>query len=70
MAWKKKAALIYGGISGGLALLFVLLTWSPKYTPVARWGGAVWVLLLSLIVTMPVVIPVVKGEKVGGGHEH
>ncbi|BDG61146.1 hypothetical protein [Caldinitratiruptor microaerophilus] len=71
MGWRQKAALIYGGISLGLAALFVLLTWSPEYTPVARWGGAVWVLLLSLIVTMPLVIPLVKGEKIGShGHGH
>lgn len=62
MGWKQKSALIYCGISLGLAALFVLLTWSDRYTAVARWGGAVWVLLLSLIITMPVVIPMVKGE--------
>jgi len=71
MGWKPKSALIYCGISLGLAVLFVLLTWSDHYTAVARWGGAVWVLLLSLIITMPVVIPMVKGEKVvSSGHQH
>ncbi len=70
MDWKRQAALIYGGLSVGLALLFVILTRGPEYTPVARWGGAVWVMLLSFIITMPVVIPMVKGERVGRGHEH
>lgn len=71
MHWKRKAALIYGGISAGLAFVFVILTSGPQYSPVARWGGAVWVLLLSLIITMPLVIPLVKGEKLGAnGHEH
>lgn len=66
MNWQRKAALIYWGISGGLAALFLALTWSPRYTAIARWGGAVWVLLLSLIITMPLVIPLVKGERRGG----
>ncbi|HEY3314884.1 MAG TPA: hypothetical protein VGL40_06350 [Bacillota bacterium] len=70
MGWKRKAPLIYGGISTGLALLFVVLTRGPQYTAVARWGGAFWVLLLSLIITMPLVIPLVKGERIGGGHGH
>jgi hypothetical protein len=71
MGWKQKAALIYSGISVGLTLLFVALTWSDRYTPVARWGGALWVLLLSYIITMPVIIPMVKGEQIGGGeHSH
>lgn len=68
-SWKRKAAAIYLSISGGLALLFAMVTWGPRYTPVARWGGAAWVFLLSLIITMPVVIPLAKGEHVGG-HEH
>ncbi|MGG5254440.1 hypothetical protein ACQYAD_13175 [Neobacillus sp. SM06] len=56
----KIAALYYGGISVGAAVLFILLTLSSKYDNVARIGGALWILLLGLIVTMPIFIPYAK----------
>jgi len=57
----QKSALIYIPISLGSALLFLLLTTLAEgYPLVARIGGTVWVALLSLIVTMPVVISRVK----------
>ncbi len=57
------AALIYGSISLGAAALFFLVTsLTGDYPPVARVGGAVWILLLSLIVTMPIVIPRVRSR--------
>ncbi len=59
---EKKAALvsvlIYTGFSLGLALIFILLT--GGYPPVARIGGAIWVFILTMIITMPVVIPFIK----------
>ncbi|MGB9661509.1 MAG: hypothetical protein ACPL5F_05755 [Moorellaceae bacterium] len=58
----KISALLYTGISLGAALLFLLLT-SAKgktYTPVARYGGAAWVFILTMIITMPLVIPWVQ----------
>lgn len=55
------SALIYGTISITAALLFFLAaTRVGTYTDVARFGGAAWVLLLSFIVTMPLVISFVK----------
>ena len=55
------SALIYGGISITAALVFFLAATSAgTYTNVARFGGAAWVMLLSFIVTMPLVISFVK----------
>ncbi|HUC91192.1 MAG TPA: hypothetical protein VMS09_04075 [Paenibacillus sp.] len=54
------AALYYGGLSLGAALLFIVLTAGSKYDNVARFGGATWILLLGLIVTMPIFIPYAK----------
>jgi len=57
----QKSALIYIPISLGLALLFFLAsTFTGNYPIVARLGGTVWVALLSLIVSMPIVISNVK----------
>ncbi|MHB8867282.1 MAG: hypothetical protein ACYC6T_10230 [Thermoleophilia bacterium] len=59
------AALIYGSISIGAAALFFLVTsLTADYPPVARVGGAIWILLLTLIVTMPIVIPRVRSRLV------
>jgi len=53
----RRSAMIYLTISLGAGLLFLLATgWSLSYLPVARLGGAVWVTLLTLIVSMPLVI--------------
>jgi hypothetical protein len=57
----QKSALIYIPISLGSALLFLFVsTFIGDYPIVARIGGTVWVGLLSLIVSMPVVISKVK----------
>lgn len=57
----QKSALIYVPISLGSALLFLLIsTLAGKYPLVARIGGMVWVALLTLIVSMPIVISRVK----------
>ena len=57
----QKSALIYIPLSLGSALLFLLVSTSTgDYPLVARVGGTVWVALLSLIVSMPVVISKVK----------
>lgn len=60
----RQAAVIYTAISLGAVLLFVALTFltGKTYTVVARVGGAVWVFILTLIVTMPIVIPKVKNK--------
>ena len=57
----QKSAMIYIPISLGSALLFLFVsTFTGDYPFVARMGGTVWVALLSLIVSMPVVISRVK----------
>lgn len=57
----QKSALIYIPISLGAALLFLLVsTLTGDYPLVARVGGTIWVALLSLIVSMPIVISKVK----------
>ena len=62
----RKSALIYLPISIGAALLFLLTTTlTGNYPLVARIGGAVWVGVLSLIVSMPVVISRVKKQPHG-----
>jgi hypothetical protein len=57
-----KAFAIYFTISLAIALIFLALTFvtGQQYLPAARYGGTIWVLILSLIITMPVVIPAVK----------
>lgn len=63
----QKSALIYIPISFGAALLFLLITTLiGNYPLVARIGGTVWVGLLSLIVSMPIVISRVKKRFRGG----
>jgi hypothetical protein len=62
----QKSAWIYLPISIGTAILFWLVsTLSGDYPPVARVGGAIWVGLLSLIVSMPLVISRVKKQLQG-----
>lgn len=56
----KIAGLYYGGISLAAALLFFFATLNDKYDNVARIGGAIWIFILGLIVTMPIFIPYVK----------
>jgi hypothetical protein len=57
----RQSALIYLPIAIGAALLFLLAaSLVGNYPPVAKIGGAVWVGLLSLIVSMPIVTSRVK----------
>lgn len=57
----RKSALIYLPISLGAALLFLLAaSLTGDYPAVAKFGGMVWVGLLSLIVSMPLVTARVK----------
>lgn len=59
----RRSALIYLPIAVGVALLFLAAaSLVGNYPPVARVGGAVWVGLLSLIVSMPLVTARVKKQ--------
>jgi hypothetical protein len=55
------SAALYVGLSlmtaGGF---FATASLRGTYPDVARFGGALWVFLLSMIVSMPLVIPAVK----------
>ncbi len=60
----RKSALIYLPVSISAALLFLLAaSLVGDYPLVAKIGGAVWVGLLSLIVSMPMVTARVKKER-------
>lgn len=62
----QRSALIYIPVSLGAAILFLLAaSLSGDYPVVARIGGTVWVALLSLIVSMPVVISRMKKQYQG-----
>ena len=68
----RRSALIYLPISLGAALLFFLAaSLVGGYPPVAKIGGMVWVGLLSLIVSMPIITSRVKrhARTVVGNHE-
>jgi hypothetical protein len=57
----RQSALIYVPIAVGAALLFLLAaTLTGQYPLVARIGGMVWIGILSLIVSMPIVTARVK----------
>jgi hypothetical protein len=57
----RRSAAIYLSISVGAAVLFfAAASLVGDYSAVVRTGGAAWVGLLTLIVTMPVVISRVK----------
>jgi hypothetical protein len=57
----RRSALIYLPVSLGIALAFLLAaSLAGNYPLVARIGGSVWVGLLSLIVSMPLVTSRVK----------
>jgi len=59
----RKSAMIYLPIAAGSALLFFLAaSLAGSYPTVARIGGAAWVGLLSLIVSMPIVASNVKRQ--------
>lgn len=69
-AVSRQSALIYLPIAIGAGLLFWLAaTLVGDYPTVARIGGATWVGLLSLIVTMPLVTARIKDRhREDGGH--
>ena len=52
----RKSAMVYLAITAAVALVFLIASnLIGNYTIVARIGGAVWVSLLTLIVSMPLV---------------
>jgi len=55
------SAIIYTSIAAAAAGLFLVATFSSNdYSNVARFGGAAWVFLLSMIILMPTVTPIVR----------
>ena len=65
------SAVIYTAVSLIISLLFYsTATLVGTYTAVARFGGAAWVLLLSFIISMPLVISFVKKRMKAGTPEN
>ena len=59
----RRSALIYLPITFGAALVFFLAaSLVGGYPPVAKFGGMIWVGLLSLIVSMPIVTSRIKQQ--------
>lgn len=60
----RQASAVYTTVSLVITLLFLGITLvdGKTYTAVARIGGMIWVFVLSMIVTMPIVIPAVKNK--------
>ena len=59
----RRSALIYLPVTVGAAIVFLLAaSLVGGYPPVAKIGGMVWVGLLSLIVSMPLVTSRVKNK--------
>ncbi len=57
----RRSAQLYAPLSLGAGAIFYLAaTFTGEHTLVARIGGAVWVTLLSFIVSMPLIISKVK----------
>lgn len=63
----RQSMLIYNGVSLAMALLFLAATFlmGRSYTAVARVGGMIWVFILSMIISMPIVIPLIKKKVLG-----
>ncbi|MFA5837206.1 MAG: hypothetical protein WC837_09655 [Bellilinea sp.] len=57
----RKSAIVYLAITAIMALLFFVVTGlMGTYPMVARIGGVMWISLLTLIVSMPLVITSMK----------
>jgi len=60
------SAAIYTSIAATAAGLFLIVTFSSdRYGSVERFGGAVWVFLLSMIILMPTVTAIVRRLSIG-----
>ncbi len=62
----RQSAWIYLPISLGNAFLFFVAALLGGFPPVAIYGGAIWVALLSLIIAMPIVTARVKKKNKRG----
>jgi hypothetical protein len=66
----RSSAFGYTALSVVAALLFLgLARWTGEAPPVAVWGGAVWVFVLSMIISMPLVTGWVRRRSAGTGGE-
>lgn len=63
----RKASVVYTTVSLAVTLFFLSITLvdGDSYSAVARIGGMIWVFILSMIVSMPIVIPAVKKKIMG-----
>ena len=63
----RRSMLIYTGVSVTMSLLFLAATFltGKSYTAVSRVGGMIWVFILSMIISMPIVIPKIRKKALG-----
>lgn len=59
----KRSAITYTGLSLSIALVFLVAATLTGHDAVARFGGAAWVFMLSMIVTMPLVTARLKAAQ-------
>ncbi len=59
------SAIIYTAISLTMAGAFLIATLPGEYRTLERFGGAIWVFSLSMIILMPIIIPLVKKRRGG-----
>lgn len=52
---RRRSAITYTVVSLAIALIFLVAATLGGYDAVARFGGAIWVFMLSMIVTMPLI---------------
>ena len=58
----------YTALSVASALaFFALARWEGEAPPLAVWGGTVWVFILSMIVSMPLITAWGKRRRESGG---
>ncbi|MDI6823142.1 MAG: YHS domain-containing protein [Bacillota bacterium] len=68
MSSERASAFWYTAISVAVAAVFFLATGGAgRYPPVARYGGAAWVFLLSMVITMPLVSSYFRRRRPAGG---
>jgi hypothetical protein len=63
------SALIYTPVSLAAAGVFLAVTLGGDYSWVARLGGAAWVFVLGMIITMPLVTAQVKQWRRAGDNK-
>ncbi|MBI4277025.1 MAG: hypothetical protein HY660_01095 [Armatimonadetes bacterium] len=64
----RSGSLLGTGVAMLAAVAFLVAAGGSGAAPVARYGGAAWVFLLTWIIMMPVLVPLVRG-RAGAPHD-